>query len=583
MTGRIGRRQWEGFVRKYAVCLGVFLSMAAITSTAAAAGPGEFLATGSMGTVRTGPAVVKLADGRVLVAGGVDDSDPPVYLASAEIYDPATGAFTPTGSMGTGRIDPDVNLLASGKVLISGGGVDAFTATNTAELYDPATGTFSPTASMAVARIGSSSTVLSDGRVLVAGGASGTFNSPVASSTLYNPDGGIDHTGSFTGGVPMLTARSNASMVRLPEDRVLIAGGQNTFMNYYTSAEIWTPTTTNVATGSMSVAHVKGVTSLLPNGKVLIAGGIESDTSITAVAELYNPVSGTFSTTDPLSQAKDFMAGASLADGRVLVAGGLGSANEHLTSSEIYDPASGTFGPSGNLPTPRWGGQAVTLDNGRVLVLAGLNAANDPLSSADLFYPNGVPFDLTISRVGTGSGTVASNPSGIECGATCSASFGRGDEVSLTAAPTPNSVFAGWSGACSGKGTCDLTVSEAKSVTATFDAKPPAGEAILRAISVTPKSRKVRRGGQAGFKFRIENVGGTTTGPLEVCVRGPKKLVSASKCVAPGTVAAGASKTTSFKVKVKKKATKGRKAKLTFTATAPGLKKVALSATVKVK
>ena len=61
--------------------------------------------------------------------------------------------------MGTGRIDPDVNLLASGKVLISGGGVDAFTATNTAELYDPATGTFSPTASMAVARIGSSSTV----------------------------------------------------------------------------------------------------------------------------------------------------------------------------------------------------------------------------------------------------------------------------------------------------------------------------------------------------------------------------------------------------------------------------------------
>jgi RHS repeat-associated protein len=78
-------------------------------------------------------------------------------------------------------------------------------------------------------------------------------------------------------------------------------------------------------------------------------------------------------------------------------------------------------------------------------------------------------YTLTITKAGTGSGTVTSSPTGINCGSTCSASFTSGTKVTLTAATAANSSFAGWSGACTGTGTCSVTLSAAKSVTATFN------------------------------------------------------------------------------------------------------------------
>jgi YVTN family beta-propeller protein len=83
---------------------------------------------------------------------------------------------------------------------------------------------------------------------------------------------------------------------------------------------------------------------------------------------------------------------------------------------------------------------------------------------------NQVPsFTLSVAAAGTGSGTVTSNPSGINCGATCSASFEQGAQVTLTAVAGNGSTFAGWSGAgCSDTGTCQVTMNAAESVTATF-------------------------------------------------------------------------------------------------------------------
>jgi hypothetical protein len=68
----------------------------------------------------------------------------------------------------------------------------------------------------------------------------------------------------------------------------------------------------------------------------------------------------------------------------------------------------------------------------------------------------------------SGSGSVASSPSGISCTSTCSANFGSGAQVTLTASAASGSVFSGWSGACSGTGQCNVTVSAATNVTATF-------------------------------------------------------------------------------------------------------------------
>ncbi len=75
-------------------------------------------------------------------------------------------------------------------------------------------------------------------------------------------------------------------------------------------------------------------------------------------------------------------------------------------------------------------------------------------------------FTLSVSE--TGSGTVTSSPSGINCGATCSANFASGTMVTLTATPTGGALFSGWGGACSGTGNCNVTMNSATSVSATF-------------------------------------------------------------------------------------------------------------------
>jgi uncharacterized repeat protein (TIGR02543 family) len=75
---------------------------------------------------------------------------------------------------------------------------------------------------------------------------------------------------------------------------------------------------------------------------------------------------------------------------------------------------------------------------------------------------------LTVSKTGTGSGSVTSDPTGIDCGVTCAANFDIGAAVSLTATPATGSTFTGWSGACTGTGACDVTMSASKAVTASF-------------------------------------------------------------------------------------------------------------------
>ncbi|HEY5580364.1 MAG TPA: carboxypeptidase regulatory-like domain-containing protein [Rhodoferax sp.] len=76
---------------------------------------------------------------------------------------------------------------------------------------------------------------------------------------------------------------------------------------------------------------------------------------------------------------------------------------------------------------------------------------------------------LVVSLAGTGSGSVTSSPAGISCGATCSAGFASGTSVTLTATPSTGSTFTGWSGACSGTGSCVVTkTATTQTVTATF-------------------------------------------------------------------------------------------------------------------
>ena len=88
-------------------------------------------------------------------------------------------------------------------------------------------------------------------------------------------------------------------------------------------------------------------------------------------------------------------------------------------------------------------------------------------------WGNARTFTLTTARAGSGSGTITSTPAGISCGSTCIATFLEPTQVQLTATPASGSTFAGWSGACSGTGSCIVTMLSARNVTATFDTTPP--------------------------------------------------------------------------------------------------------------
>lgn len=92
-------------------------------------------------------------------------------------------------------------------------------------------------------------------------------------------------------------------------------------------------------------------------------------------------------------------------------------------------------------------------------------------NGVELMYLN-TAYGLTVTKAGTGSGTVTSSPAGINCGTSCAADFAFNSTVTLTAAPATGSTFAGWSGACKGTGTCSVQMSASRFVTATFTLSP---------------------------------------------------------------------------------------------------------------
>jgi WD40 repeat protein len=140
---------------------------------------GHFGPTGKMTTPRAGHTATRLVDGRILITGGFNTTLINGELgvsATAELYNPDTGSFFLTGQMALTRKEHTATLLPNGTMLVAGGG------SPTAEIYDPSTGLFRPTSSMETERTGHSATLLPNGTVLVAGG--GSF-APLASAELY--------------------------------------------------------------------------------------------------------------------------------------------------------------------------------------------------------------------------------------------------------------------------------------------------------------------------------------------------------------------------------------------------------------
>ncbi|MDR1726466.1 MAG: hypothetical protein LBT74_00810 [Acidobacteriota bacterium] len=182
-------------------------------------------ATEDMDDARVGHGAVRLLNNKVLVVGGCtytnsSESVCDRYLSSAEVYDATEWTFELTaGALHDARRDATVTLLPNGKVLVVGG-TNATGALASAEIFDPATGTFTLTGSMGSARVHHTATMLNDGtgRVLIAGGedASG----PLQSMELYDPA-----TGTFSPVGAMTVPRSNHAAVALTDGTILLVGG----------------------------------------------------------------------------------------------------------------------------------------------------------------------------------------------------------------------------------------------------------------------------------------------------------------------------------------------------------------------
>lgn len=162
--------------------LGTFHVLATSAADASATGiatvtvvQSSFAFTGTMETPRVNHTATLLANGKVLVTGGFTGSTGSGIAASAELFDPLTGNFSRTTDMETVRASHTAALLSDGRVLIAGGSAlaadgDVCATLSSAELFDPASGTFSPTGDMTAFRFGHTATTLKDGKVLIAGG-----------------------------------------------------------------------------------------------------------------------------------------------------------------------------------------------------------------------------------------------------------------------------------------------------------------------------------------------------------------------------------------------------------------------------
>jgi hypothetical protein len=362
-------------------CVLVLLAL----TTRTPAGPGTLVPTGNTTTARFSHTATMLPNGKVLIAGGMEQNG--VWLDSAELYDPAKGRFSAIGKMSTRRAGATATLLPNGKVLIAGGNDGSGKSLASAEIYDPDTNTFSATGNLSFPRGHAIAVLLKTGKVLVAGGNAAGDDDQLASAEIYDPLAGrFLPTGSMHG------PRSAFTAVRLKDGKVLVAGGlsggQYPYHKVEATAEVYDPLTGRFnLTGEMSVPRYKQGAALLPDGKVLIVGGSNEDgrQQKFSSTEIFDPKMNAFQPGPRMKfpRYKLLSGVTSLSDGRILIAGG-------AEQAEIYDPARGVFVPlAEGLLDGFLFSTATLLPDGRVLLVNGYgqHPAEGAVNHAMLWKP----------------------------------------------------------------------------------------------------------------------------------------------------------------------------------------------------
>lgn len=332
-----------------------------------------------MSVVRANHTATPLRNGKVLIAGGMtSQGGDAISLATAELYDPVTRTFTPTGSLRDRRTYHTATLLTDGRVLLAGGmnaiGRAAPIPVISVEIYDPDRGTFVPFANLTAARNGHTATLLADGRVLIAGGIPGQGSSMTVAEIL-DPA-----TGKVMALPPMVTGRTFHTATLLQDGRVFLYGGTG-----IPSAEFFIPAMSSFMPGPPPPSRrMNHQATMLDDGQILITGGLSGQNIQQTLTELFDPRAGVFNRGADLLFARTYHTATRLPDGRVLLLGGVTDTGAIVGTGEVYVRSAGGFRPGPVLTTARFGHTATLLGDGTVLVTGGMGTGFSWLDTAEI-------------------------------------------------------------------------------------------------------------------------------------------------------------------------------------------------------
>lgn len=374
MARLVSRATWPLALLVLVISLSQSAPLLAQTPPLGAFGPSIPFDTGISGS-----SGIRLNDGTVLLTGG---------STVAYRFDPRNLLFSPTGSLAAMHTATKPALLPDGRVLLASGGANP-TETRS-EIYDPATNAWTLTGSLSVPRQWAAVLTDFNGRVFILGGKNSS-GQELASVLRYEPS-----TEQFVAAGNLVVARAGAASVRLANGKFLLIGGTNGGGYNLKSAEIYDPSTgVSVSTGSTSFPTSYANLVLLQDGRALMTGGsVEyagTSLRVSSYAEVFNPTNGQFTrlnmTWDRLGHSATV-----LPSGEVLLMGGFDDFGQCLTNTEIFNPNEVNLlfafqrGPT--MPNNHCLQTAETLNDGSILIAGGGGGPNGVEASevADRFF-----------------------------------------------------------------------------------------------------------------------------------------------------------------------------------------------------
>lgn len=361
MTGLPTRRLWTGLTAAFI--------LAALPSFSQAADR------------RVAHTATLLPSGDVLIAGGVDHGG--TTLSTSVVFAASRGNLlvnSPT-PMTVARASHTATLLTNGCVLVAGGNAAATDAavpvpSASANIYNPATGAWSavttgPGLNLTTPRFNHTATLLNDGRVLLCGGQNtntDAVGNAIQSCEFYTP-GAACTDGNFSVAPNLLQARYNHTATLLKDGKVWFTGGRNPLITatggYLVTTERFDPGSNAFQSAApMIEARAQHTSTLMGDGKALVVGGynlrdVLANKGITESAEIYDPVSNSVSPAAKMSARRQSHAAALSANGEVTVFGGLGNITTTYIQGSGLTTGSNIFGAGSTLVTNMTGGVVV--------------------------------------------------------------------------------------------------------------------------------------------------------------------------------------------------------------------------------